>query len=55
MFWGSGCSIVVEHMSAKQNSWGRGFDSHRVLGFVLLFLSLSSVSIIRSLEEGLYY
>ena len=46
-----GCSTVVEHPHAEQISLGRGFDSRCVLGFILFFLSLSGVSLIRSLEE----
>ena len=38
---GSSCSTVVEHPPAEQNSWGSGLESRRVLGFFLLFSSLS--------------
>ena len=47
---GSGCSTAVEHTPAEENSWGRGFNSRQVLE-IFLFLSLSSVSFIRSLKE----
>ena len=30
---GSSCSTAVEHTPAEQNSWGRGFLSHRVLSY----------------------
>ena len=30
---GRRCSTAVDHMPAEKNSWGRGFESHRVLGF----------------------
>ena len=45
---------MVEHRPLEQNSWGHGFKSRRVLGS-FLSLSLSSVSLIRSLEEVLPY
>ena len=55
---GSGCSTAVKHSTAEQNSLSRGFVSRRVLGFLLLSLSLptflsftSGVSLISSLEE----
>ena len=35
LFLGSSWSTAVEHTSAEQNSWGRGFESHQVLGFLL--------------------
>ena len=47
---GCGCSTAVEPSLMEQNSWGRGFDSCRVLGFFLLFLSLGE-SFIRSHKE----
>ena len=48
---GSSCSTALEHTPVlEQNSWGCGFDSQWVLGFFLLFLSLNSVSLIRSLK-----
>ena len=53
--WGCGCSTAVEHSAAEQNSWGRGFESCRVLGFSLpsssfnfFLLSTNGVSLIRS-------
>ena len=39
----------------KKNSGGLGFDSRQVLGFFLLFLSPSSVSLFRSLNEVQHY
>ena len=53
--WGSSCGTAVEHMPAEQNSWGHGFDSGQVLGCFMLFLSLSGVSLIRSLQEVQHY
>ena len=38
--WGSSWSSAVEHMPAELNSWGSGFNSHRVLGFLLLLSSV---------------
>ena len=38
--WGSSCSSAVEHMPAELNSWVLGFNSHRVLGFLLLLSSV---------------
>ena len=52
---GSGCSTAVEHTPAEQNTWGSGFNSCQVLGFFLLFLSLSIVSLIKSLKEVQQY
>ena len=48
---GKGCSRGVEHTPAEQNSWVYGFNSCQVLGFFLLFLSLSSASLISSLKK----
>ena len=50
---GSGCSTAVEHTPAERNFGGRGFDSCQVLGFFSLFLSLSGISLIKSLKEVL--
>ena len=52
---GWGFSIAVERRPAQKNSWGCGFDSGWVLGFFLLFQSLSSVSLIKSLNEEQHY
>ena len=40
---GSSCSTAVKHTPVEQNSWGRGFESRWVLGFLLLFSILSVV------------
>ena len=37
---GSGWSTVEEHMPTERNSWGRGFDSHQVLGFFSFYPSV---------------
>ena len=51
----SGCSTMIENTPAEQNSWGGGLDSRWLLGFFLLFLSLSCASLIRSLKEVQHY
>ena len=52
---GNCCSTVVEHTPAEQNTLGHGFNSCLVLVFFLLFLFLSSASLIRSLKEVQHY
>ena len=47
--------VHTQRMPAKQNSWGSRFDSRWVLGFFLLFLSLSRVALIRSLKVVQHY
>ena len=39
----SGCRTAIVHMLVEQNSWGHGFESHRVLAFFLIFSILSVV------------
>ena len=57
-FHPSRAAVITQRSSTclqRKNSWVHGFDSRWVLGFFLLFLSLSSVSLIRSLKEEQHY
>ena len=50
---GSGCSTMVEHMPAEQNSRGIGIESHQVMGLLsFLLYPISSASLVQVPNGG---